>query len=289
MRITITGASGLIGSKLVAALSQRGDEVTQLSRSTNWKHPSAEPAPADLLAGRDAVVHLAGENVAQRWTEKARKAIHDSRERGTRNLVAGIERADPKPRALISASAVGYYGPHGDERLDEDSPPGGDFLAGVCVAWEREADRAAELGLRVVKVRTGVVLDPNGGALSKMLLPFKLGGGGPVAGGKQYMAWIHVDDLVGIYLGAIADATWEGPVNATAPEPVTNRTFSKALGKALHRPAIAPIPGAAIRLLYGDMAEIVTTGQRVIPKRTLELGYAYRYPDLDEALRAAVG
>jgi uncharacterized protein len=289
MRITITGASGLIGSKLVAALTRRGDEVTKISRSTNWKHPESEPAPAELLAGRDAIVHLAGENVAQRWTDASRKAIRDSREQGTRNLVEAIAQADPRPTALISASAVGYYGPHGDERLDEDSPPGDDFLAQVCVVWEREADPAAELGLRVVKVRTGVVLDRAGGALSKMLLPFKLGGGGPVAGGKQYMSWIHVDDLVGIYLNAIDDATWQGPVNATAPEPVTNRTFSKALGKALHRPAIAPIPGAAIRLLYGDMAEIVTTGQRVIPKRTLELGYTFRHPDLDEALRAAVG
>ena len=149
--------------------------------------------------------------------------------------------------------------------------------------------QAAELGLRVVKVRTGVVLDSGGGALSKMLLPFKLGGGGPVAGGGQYMPWVHVDDVVGIYLRAIDDPAWRGAVNATAPEPVTNRTFSKALGRALHRPAVAPIPGAAIRLLYGDMAEIVTKGQRVIPKRTIELGYTFQHVDLDEALEAAVG
>ena len=156
----------------------------------------------------------------------------------------------------------------------------------MCVAWEREANQAE--GLRVVTVRTGVVLDKQGGALSKMLTPFKLGGGGPVAGGEQYMPWIHADDVVGIYLAAI-DNDWSGPVNASAPEPVTNKAFSKALGKALHRPAIAPIPGAAIRLLYGDMAEIVTKGQRVIPRRTLELGYTFQHPDLDEALRAAVG
>lgn len=280
MRITITGASGLIGSKLAAALEQRGDEVTKVSLR-------AGPPAADALAGRDAIVHLAGENVAQRWTARAREAIRDSREQGTRALVAAIEQADPRPRTLVSASAVGYYGPHGDERLDEDAPPGDDFLAQVCQVWEREANRAS--GLRVVTVRTGVVLDPNGGALSKMLLPFKLGLGGPVAGGRQYMSWIHVDDVVGIYVRAIDDPAWTGPVNATAPEPVTNRTFSKALGQALHRPAIAPIPGAAIRLLYGDMASIVTTGQRVIPKRALELGYTYRHPDLVEALRAAVG
>ncbi|HEY6891523.1 MAG TPA: TIGR01777 family oxidoreductase [Solirubrobacter sp.] len=282
MRVTITGASGLIGSKLVAALEQRGDEVTKVSLR------NGPPDPAQL-AGRDAIVHLAGENVAQRWTDDARKAIRESRERGTRELVEAIARADPRPRALISSSAVGYYGPHGDERLDEDTPPGRDFLAEVCVVWEREADKAAELGLRVVKVRTGVVLDKDGGALSKMLLPFKLGGGGPVAGGRQYMPWIHVDDVVGIYLRAIDDPAWRGAVNATAPEPVTNKTFSKALGHALHRPAVAPIPGAAIRLLYGDMAEIVTKGQRVVPKRTLELGYTYQHPALDEALSAAVG
>jgi uncharacterized protein len=278
MRITITGASGLIGTKLTEALQRRGDEVTKVS----LRHGPPDPA---ALAGRDAIVHLAGENVAQRWTKSARKAIHDSREQGTRALVDAIERADPKPSALISASAVGYYGPHGDERLDEDSPPGDDFLATVCQVWEREAENATT---RVVTVRTGVLLDKRGGALSKMLLPFKLCAGGPVAGGKQYMAWIHIDDVVGIYVNAIDDANWHGPVNAAAPEPVTNRTFSKALGKALHRPAIAPIPGAAIQLLYGDMAEIVTKGQRVVPRRTLELGYRFRHPDLDEALRAAV-
>jgi len=282
MRITITGASGLIGSKLTAALTQRGDEVTKVS----LRH--GPPDPADL-AGRDAIVHLAGENVAQRWNDRTRKAILESRERGTRQLVESIANADPRPRVLISSSAVGYYGPHGDELLDEQTPPGHDFLAEVCVIWEREAEKAAELGLRVVKVRTGVVLDADGGALSKMLLPFKLGGGGPVAGGRQYMPWIHVDDVVGIYLRAIDDPAWDGAVNATAPDPVTNRTFSKALGKALHRPAVAPIPGAAIRLLYGDMAEIVTKGQRVIPKRTVELGYTYQHADLDEALEAAVG
>jgi uncharacterized protein len=287
MRITITGASGLIGSRLVERLEQRGDEVTKLSRKTNW-NPLEGPAPAELLDGRDAIVHLAGENVAQRWTDESRKAIRESREIGTRNLVEGIKRTDSKPKALVSSSAVGYYGPHGDEELDEDTPPGDDFLAEVCVVWEREARKAEELGLRVVRVRTGVVLDAGGGALAKMLPPFKLGGGGPVAGGKQYMPWIGVDDVVGIYLSAIDDPSWTGAVNAAAPEPVTNKTFSKALGRALHRPAVAPIPGAAIRLLYGDMAEIVTKGQRVIPRRTLELGYRFQHPDLDEALRTAL-
>jgi uncharacterized protein (TIGR01777 family) len=281
MRVTITGASGLIGSKLVTALRERGDEVTTVS----LRH--GPPDQADL-AGRDAIVHLAGENVAQRWSEDARRRIRESRELGTRQLINAIAQADPKPRALISSSAVGYYGPHGDELLDEQTPPGHDFLAEVCVIWEREAEKAAELGLRVVKVRTGVVLDADGGALSKMLLPFKLGGGGPVAGGRQYMPWIHVDDVVGIYLAALDGDAWQGPINASAPEPVSNKTFSTALGRALHRPAIAPVPAFAIQTLYGEMAEIVTKGQRVVPKAALEHGYAFAHPDLDEALRSAL-
>jgi uncharacterized protein len=281
MRVTVTGASGLIGSRLVSALQERGDEVTTLSHRTHWD-------PASALAGRDAVVHLAGEPVAQRWTDEARRRIRESREAGTRRLVEGIEQADPRPKTLVSASAVGYYGPHGDESLDEDAPPGDDFLAQVCVAWEREARNAEALGLRVVNVRTGVVLDRHGGALGKMLLPFRLGVGGPVAGGRQYMPWIHLDDVVGIYLAAIDDEAWSGPVNATAPDPVTNKHFSKALGRALRRPAVAPVPGLAIRALYGDMAEIVTEGQRALPRQAQRLGYAFRHPDLDEALRAAL-
>ncbi len=293
MRITITGGSGLIGRMLVERLRARGDDVTTLSRHPPspsdfpWQ-PEREPAPAEALAGRDAVIHLAGENVAQRWTDDAKRRIRGSRELGTRNLVAGIEAADPRPRVLVSSSAVGYYGPHGDERLDEDTPAGDDFLAEVCVIWEREAQRAAELGLRVVRVRTGVVLAEGGGALAKMLPFFKLGLGGPVAGGAQYMPWIHVDDVVGIYLAALDGDAWAGPINASAPEPVTNKAFSKALGRALHRPAIAPVPGLAVRTLYGEMAEIVTTGQRVIPKRASELGYRFEHPDLDEALRSAL-
>jgi uncharacterized protein len=294
MRVTVTGASGLIGSQLVERLRARGDTVTTLSRSPRgtgshaWQ-PEQEAAPADALAGQGAVVHLAGENVAQRWSDDAKRRIRSSRELGTRNLVAGIEAADPRPKVLVSSSAVGYYGPHGDERLDEDTPPGRDFLAEVCVAWEREARQAAGLGLRVVTVRTGVVLDQGGGALAKMLPFFKLGVGGPVAGGGQYMPWIHVDDVVGIYLAALDGDDWEGPVNAAAPEPVTNKAFSKALGRALHRPALAPVPAFAIQTLYGEMAEIVTKGQRVVPARTQALGYAFSHPDLDEALRSALG
>ena len=189
---------------------------------------------------------------------------------------------------LVSASAVGYYGPHGDEPVTEATPPGDDFLAGICVIWEREAEAAEALGMRVVRVRTGVVLDRGGGALAKMLPFFRLGIGGPVAGGRQRLPWIHVDDLVGMYLAALDEAAWTGPVNATTPDPPTNKTFSRALGRALHRPAFAPVPGLAVRALYGEMADIVVTGQRAVPERALALGYRFGHPDLDEALRAAL-
>lgn len=293
MRITVTGASGRIGSTLVERLRARGDEVTTLSRSpergVRWD-PGAEPAPADALRGRDAIVHLAGEDVAQRWNAETKRRIADSREVGTRNLVAGLAAlaAEERPGVLVSGSASGYYGPHGDEEVDESAPPGEDFLARVCVAWEREAQRAEELGLRVGRIRTGIVLDKEGGALAKMLPPFRLGLGGPVAGGDQWMPWIGLDDEVGILLSAIDGAQWSGPVNASAPHPVTNREFSKALGRALHRPAIAPVPALAIRALYGEMAQIVTTGVRMVPRRAQELGYEFAHPRLDEALRAAL-
>ena len=289
-RIAVTGGTGRLGSLLVERLAARGDEVTILSRDPAKGvpyDPMNAPAPPDALAGRDAVVHLAGEDIAQRWTDETLKRIKDSRMIGTRNLVAGIAQADPRPKALISASAVGYYG-HGPDPIDEDAPPGDDVLADVCVAWEREADKAQELGVRVVKVRTGVVLDRHAGALAKMLLPFRLGIGGPVAGGRQPMPWIHVDDVVGIYLRALDDEAWSGPVNATAPRPVSNREFSHALGRALHRPAVAPIPGVALRVLYGGMAKLVLEGQHAVPRRTTELGYQFRHPDLDEALTSAL-
>ena len=296
--MTITGATGRLGSLIVAALTKRGDEVTVLSRSPDkarakldveavaWD-PLAGPAPADALAGRDAVVHLAGEDIAQRWNDESLRRIRKSRELGTRNLVAGLSAADPRPPALISASAVGYYGPR-PEPIDEDAPPGHDVLADVCVVWEREALEAESLGVRVVRMRTGIVLDRHGGALQKMLLPFRLGVGGPVAGGGQPLPWIHLDDVVGMYLNAIDDERWTGAFNATAPHPVTNREFSRALGRALHRPAIAPVPGFAIRTLYGGMAKLVIEGQNALPRRAMELGYVHRHPDLDEALRSAL-
>jgi len=299
MKVTMTGATGLIGSRLVAALRDRGDEVSVLSRDPDgarerlgvealrWR-PEREPAPVAALAGRDAVIHLAGEGVAQRWTDEAKRAIRRSREGGTANLVAGLREAEPRPSVLVSSSAAGFYGARGEERLEESAPPGSDFLAGVCVAWEKSADAAAELGVRVVKVRTGVVLDSSGGALKTMLGPFRLGMGGPVAGGRQYLPWIHADDVVGIYLAALDSTEWSGAVNASAPEPATNRDFSRALGRTLRRPAILPVPALALRALYGDMAEMVTEGQRAVPARALELGYSFRHANLDEALRSAL-
>jgi uncharacterized protein (TIGR01777 family) len=291
MRVAVTGGTGRIGRALVAALRERGDEVTVLSRSeeggARWD-PAAGPAPAESLEGRDAVVHLAGEDVAQRWSSDAKERIRDSRVVGTRNLVEGIRAASPRPGILVSASASGYYGPRGDEEVDESAAPGDDFLAEVCVAWEREAEAAEELGLRVARIRTGVVLDRHGGALAKMLPPFKLGVGGPVAGGRQWMPWIHLEDHVGILLAALDRDSFSGAINSSAPHPVTNRDFSRALGRALHRPAVAPVPGLALRTLYGEMASIVTSGVRMVPARALELGHAFSHPEIDEALRAAL-
>jgi uncharacterized protein (TIGR01777 family) len=319
MRVAVTGATGLIGRRIVAALRERGDDVTALSRDPErarhvlehagapdvpgkpaapnagslqavaWE-PVAEPAPVQALTGHDAIVHLAGEEIAQRWSASAKEKIRASRVQGTRNLVAGIAALpqSERPRTLVSGSAVGYYGPYGDEPLDEEAPPGPGFLAQTCVAWEAEAKAATALGLRVVTVRTGVVLDQEGGALAKMLPPFKLGVGGPVAGGRQYVSWIEPTDLAGIVLAALDQERWSGAINATAPEPVRNAELAKALGRSLHRPALLPVPGMALRALYGEMSEVVTTGARVVPAKALMNGYEFRYAQLDKALQAAL-
>jgi uncharacterized protein len=298
MRVAVTGATGTIGRALVGELRARGDEVTALSRDPAgadldvetlvWPDPKRERPPAGAFHGRDAVVHLLGENVARRWSDGAKREIRDSRVLATRNLVTALATLPEgeRPQTLVSQSAIGYYGPRGSERIDEDQPGGSDFLAGVVRDWEAEAGTAP--GMRVVLTRTGVMLSPGGGALDKMLPFFKLGIGGPVAGGGQYVAWVHIDDIVGAIAFCLAeDCT--GPVNVTAPEPVTNKEFSKTLGRVLRRPAFAPVPALAVKALYGEMATIVTTGQRVVPGRLMELGYRFRRPELEAALRDATG
>jgi uncharacterized protein (TIGR01777 family) len=299
MRVTVTGATGLIGTRLVGALRERGDEVTVLSRAPDraaatlgveaigWD-PAAEPAPSAALAGRDAVLHLAGEPIDQRWTTDAKQRIRASREQGTARLVEGLRAADPRPPALVCASAVGYYGPRGDEELDETAPAGAGFLADVCRAWERSAAPAVALDMRVAWLRTGVLLDRSGGALARMLPPFRAGLGGPIAGGGQYVSWIAPDDLVAMYLAAVDDEAWRGAINASAPEPVTNRALSRALGRVLRRPAVLPVPAIALRALYGEMSVVVTTGQRAVPARAGELGFAFGHGTIDGALRAAL-
>ena len=304
MRIAVTGATGMLGSALVRALVERGDEVTALSRNAErarealgvsaetWADPEADQPPLDALRGRDGVVHLLGEVIAQRWSDEAKREIRDSRVLSTRNLVAALSElpAEERPRVLVSQSAVGWYGHRGDEPVDESTEqPGDDFLAQVTADWEVEARHAQDLGIRVVLTRTGVVLSDSGGALEKMLPFFKAGIGGPVAGGRQYVPWVHVDDVVGATVFALDNDAVSGPVNVTAPEPVTNKELSRTLGRVLRRPAFAPVPALAVKALYGDMAQIVTTGQRAMPGRLTELGYSFRQPELEPALRDATG
>jgi uncharacterized protein (TIGR01777 family) len=300
MRVLLTGATGLIGLAVSDALRARGDQLVALSRDPErgqrvlgadaevhaWARPTEESPPPASLKDVNAVVHLLGEPVDQRWSEDAKIKIRESRVLGTRSLVSAVQAlpAAERPAVLVSQSATGYYGPRGDAPLDEDASSGDDFLAGVVTAWEHEAAVAAEL-MRVVCTRTGVVLSPGGGALAKMLPFFKLGVGGPVAGGRQYVSWIHLDDVVGAVLRCVDDAAAEGPVNVTAPNPVTNAELSRALGHVLGRPAVLPVPGLAVKLLYGEMAEIVTTGQRALPARLTSLGYEFRHTELEAALR----
>jgi uncharacterized protein len=303
MRVTVTGATGMLGRPLVEELLDRGDEVTVLTRdaanadrlfggrviAATWADPKVEQAPPSALSGRDGVIHLLGEPVAQRWTDDARREIRDSRVLATRDLIAALRELsdDERPGVLVSQSASGFYGARGDEPVTEDEPAGDDFLAQVCADWEAEAMAADDLGMRVALTRTGVVLSESGGALEKMLPPFKLGVGGPVAGGHQYTPWIHTDDVVGALIFCLDEDDAAGPLNLAAPEPATNSELSKSLGRVLHRPAFAPVPGLAVKALYGDMAQIVTTGVRAVPARLLELGYEFRQPQLEPALQRA--
>jgi hypothetical protein len=279
MKLAVTGASGFIGSRLCDVARSRGHAVITVGRSSGERRwdPMSGPAPLD---GADAVVHLAGDPVAAgRWTNAKRERIRDSRVIGTRNLVAGI--ATAKPRVLVCASATGYYGDRGDEELTEDSAPGSDFLAGVCREWEAEA---AKSGVRSVSIRIGIVLGP-GGALGKMLLPFKLGLGGRFGSGTQWMSWIHRDDLVDLILHAAEKEPVSGPLLGTGPNPVTNLEFTKTLGRVLGRWTILPLPRWQARILLGQVADVLCGSQRCRPKRTLECGFAFRHPDLEPALR----
>lgn len=299
MRVLVTGASGLIGSALCDSLLARGDEVVGLSRDPvraaekepriawhPWQ-PTLERPPAEAFAGVEGVVHLLGEKINQRWTDEAKQKIMETRRTGTHNLLGTIAGLAQKPQVLVSQSAVGYYGDRGDAVIDESAGPGGEsFDSEVVVAWEQAAREAEAEGLRLVIVRTGQVLDADGGLLGELLLPFKLGLGGPIAGGDQYLSWIHREDEVGILQWALDTPEVSGVVNATSPNPATNRGFSKALGRALGRPAVFPLPGFALDLKFGgEFGKVLRGGQRVAPKRTEELGYRFVHPELDEALR----
>jgi len=296
MRVLVTGATGFVGRRLLAKL----DRPVVLSRDAARAEKSLaqfqvkafawdpdRPPPAEAFDGIDAVIHLAGDPVAEgRWTEAKKQRIRESRVAGTRNLVATLRAIGRGPKILVSASAVGLYGDRGDEQLDENSKPASDFLAEVCRSWEHEALEARHLGMRVVPVRVGIVLGEKGGALGKMLTPFYLGLGSPLGSGDQYMPWIHIDDLVGIFLHAARHDQVTNPLNGVAPNPVTNREFTKTLGKVIGRPTfMPPVPGFVLRTMLGEFANVLLASQRVYPVATKQAGYVYQYPELEQALR----
>ena len=293
----MAGASGMVGSALCNTLIDRGDEVVGLSRHPErsaerqprvewygWE-AAVERPPDDAFAGVDRGVNLAGEPINQRWNREVKDRIARSRIKATSNLVETISTLAEKPSVLVNASAIGYYGDRGDELLYESAGPGEDFLAGVVMRWEAAAAAAGELGVRTVSVRSGHVLDPNGGLLGELLTPFKLGLGGPIAGGRQYMSWIHRDDEIGLLLFALDHEDVEGPLNATAPNPVTGKEFARQLGRALNRPAVLPLPGFAIDLVKGSgVGHAAREGQRVFPRKAIDHGYAFKQPELAGAL-----
>jgi uncharacterized protein (TIGR01777 family) len=292
MRVLVAGGTGLVGKPTCDALRAGGHTVTVISRD-----PGRVPARAvgwdalhTVMSETDAVVNLAGESIAAgRWTAVRKAEIRRSRVEGTRALVEAIAAADPRPRVLVNASAIGYYGDRGDAALDETAPPGDDFLARVCVAWEGEARRAEDLGVRVVRLRTGVVLAPDGGALSAMLVPFRAGLGGPLGGGSQWMSWVYRGDVVGLIREALGNEGYAGAVNATAPNPVTNKDFTRALARVLHRLAVFRVPAVGVRLALGEMATLLLSSQRVLPTVAQRLGYAWQEPELPAALERCLG
>lgn len=297
MRVLVTGASGFIGRATCDAMLARGDEVMGLTRDpekarrTNprvawhaWE-PTLERPPAEAFEGVGGVINLLGEKINQRWTDDAKRRIMESRRTGTHNLAQAIVGLESKPAVLVSQSAIGFYGDRGEAIVDESSDSGAGFDAKVVREWEKAAREVESAGVRLAIVRTGHVLDPSGGLLGQLLTPFKLGVGGPIAGGGQYMSWVHIDDEVGVLLWALDEEKVSGVVNSTAPNPVTNRELSKALGRALGRPAVVPVPGFVLDLMFGgEFGAVLRGGQRVMPRRALDLGYAFKHPDLDEAL-----
>ena len=294
MVVAITGASGFIGRRLMRALAGANHTVRVLSRhaGTNlpagvrlcvWD-PTGGPPPEESLEGVDAVVHLAGEPIGQRWNDEVKQKIRESRVIGTRHLVQALSSMARRPAVLVSGSATGYYGSREDEVLTEESSAGAGYLPEVCIAWEKEADLAASLGIRLVKLRTGMVLGANGGALAMMIKPFKAGMGGKLGSGSQWMSWIHLDDLVGIIQHAL-DNPVAGPVNGTGPDPAPNADFTKTLAHVLSRPAVFPAPAFMLKTMFGEMSEIMLASQRVLPKAAQAAGYQFRYPELEAALR----
>jgi uncharacterized protein len=277
MNVAITGASGMIGKRLRQRVVEAGQMALPISRA------AGDSALAEILASADAIVHLAGEPVAQRWNDAAKKRIHDSRVEGTRHLVNAMSAQSHRPRVLVCASAVGYYGSRGDQILTEASTPGTDFLARVVVEWEEAAQLAESLDMRVVRLRFGMVLG-HGGALAKLLPPFRFGVGGKLGSGHQWMAWIHLEDAVNLILFALNYAAVRGAVNATAPHPVTNEEFTGRLALELHRPAILPVPGFALKLAFGEMSDMLLASQRVLPTVAKSAGFRFQYPDLHTAL-----
>lgn len=297
MKIAVTGSSGLVGSALVPFLTTGGHEVVRVVRRPAtqpdelfWA-PADEPLDPARIEGIDAVVHLAGESIAAgRWNDEKKRRIRDSRVRSTRLLAEAIAKAENGPKVLVCASAVGYYGDRGDEVLTEASAPGGDFLADVCQEWEGAADPAREAGTRVAHLRFGMILSPQGGALAKMLTPFKLGAGGKIGSGRQYWSWIAIDDVLDVILRALTDENLSGPINTVSPTPVTCTEFTKTLGRVLSRPTIFPMPAFAARLAFGEMADaLLMASQRVLPERLVMAGHHFRHPELEVALRHLLG
>lgn len=298
--LLVTGASGFVGSRLGSVAAETGHRVIALSRTPEtaaapyaerveaWR-PDTELVPSSVLNDISAVVHLAGETIGTRWNPDKKQRIRDSRVNSTNQLVESLSKVETKPEVLVCASAMGFYGEGGDEEFTENSPPGNDFLAEVCQEWELAAQKAEDLGIRVVRIRLGHVFGKDGGLLGKMLPPFYMGLGGRLGSGSQWMSWIHIDDVAGIILYAIENQNVNGALNATAPIPVTNIEFTKTLGRVIRRPTLFPVPTFALKLRYGEFTDFMLMSQRVLPEKTLSMGYEFRYADIESALRASLG